>query len=187
MVRNQMVPSAMAKNPIDQPPLGPVSPSRGPGSSSFGSGSNKRSFLLLDFLPSGPKFAGSRNTPTRRLCQLTSNSSKQGEFCFHRHCSVPSVKVTPLGKPTLVAISIKCREANRFIFLRHRAKHQLLGNLGFLFQTTCLLLQLDCAIIDNLASPITAPISLGSKCLAFLEHTASLFRSLSSFERSRNQ
>lgn len=180
-----MVPSAMAKNPTDQPPLGPR-PSRGPGSSSFGCGSNKRSFLL-DFLPSRPKFAGSRNTPTRRLCQLTSNGSKQGEFCCHRHCSVPSVKVTPLGKPTLVAISIKCRKANRFIFLRQRAKHRLLGNLGCLFQTTCLLLQLDCAIIDNLASPITAPISLGNKCSAFLEHTTSLFRSLSSFERSRNQ
>lgn len=40
------------------------------------------------------------------------------------------VKVTPLGKPTLVAISIKCRKTNRFFFFKIEGKASASGKSG---------------------------------------------------------
>lgn len=77
-------------------------------------------------------------------------------------CSVPSVKVTPLGKSTLVAISIKCRKAINRFFFKTEGKTAASGKARLLLWSF-LLLQLGCAITEHHALLTMAPNSLGSK------------------------
>lgn len=123
---NLMVPFAMTKNQMGSLPLfscffchvslhrDPSAPVRGPAPPSLWSSDNHCSSLL-----SWPwsKVAGSTNAPTRRLYRSAYIELLQAREFPQTLALSPLVKVTLLGKSTLVAISIKYRKAvNRFFF-----------------------------------------------------------------------